>query len=230
MAWVDVAGVVVVAALAPSMVSMLRPRAALAPSAPGAGAVPDLWQVMLSGALMLAYVWARSSRDASPRHTLGLQSRRGVWALPIGVGVALLAFAAAAVILLSFQALVGEGAMAGRDAALEGFKRIPLAQALCMAAWAGVYEEIVARGFLADRLRKGLAYSGVVGKPWLPVVLGAWLFALGHVYQGPVGVVQTFAAGLLFSWATRLDSGVLVAIVAHVVVDAGSFLMLRYAA
>lgn len=223
-AWLQVAGLVVVAMLAPSALAVVLP----ASHTPG---VPGLWQVLLSGVVLLAYAAWCVRADASPRASLGLASRLGWRALPLGVVIALVAFVAAALILSCVQFLMPDGgAMERREQALDAFRSIPLPRALLMALWAGIYEEIVARGFLLDRLRKGLAYSGVPTTWWLPVVLGAWLFALGHVYQGPVGVAQTFAAGLLFSLATRLDSGVVAAMVAHVIVDGGSFLMLRYAA
>ncbi len=226
-AWLEIAGLLVLAALAPTVLAAWGPRIDMHVQSQAAR-VPDVVQVVLSGAVLLAYCVLCAGRDPSPRQTLGLQSRLGWRVLPAGVFLALCAFAAAAAILLTFQRFFGAPATASRDAALEAFRRIPLGRALTMAVWAGFYEEIVARGFLIDRLRKGLEFSGLGDKRWLPTVMGAWLFALGHAYQGPVGVAQTFAAGLLFSLATRLDSGVLVAIVAHVLVDAGSFLMLRY--
>lgn len=222
-AWADVAGLLVLAMLAPSLASYVIAHA-------GPPGVPDLGQVAFGGGLLVGYAWWRARGDRDPVATLGLRSGLGAYAILFGVFFALGIFLMAGIVQRGFELFGGAKALEHQDQSLDAFRAIPLHIALPMALCAGVYEEIVARGFLLDRLRKGLAYSGAPKGEWLPVLLGAWLFGLGHAYQGPIGVVKTFVAGLIFSFAASLDrGGVRVAIVAHVLVDSGSFLLLRYA-
>lgn len=57
----------------------------------------------------------------------------------------------------------------------------------------GLYEEMLARGFLLARWR--VLLPGV----WGPVLLSSVLFGLGHFYQGWFGVVQTALVGVVFA-------------------------------
>ncbi|MBN2191629.1 MAG: CPBP family intramembrane metalloprotease [Polyangiaceae bacterium] len=71
-------------------------------------------------------------------------------------------------------------------------------------------EEIVFRGFLLPRLRV------LCGSYPLALLLGAFFFGLGHVYEGMLATVQTagvgLALGVIYVWRRRLTA----CIVAHV--------------
>lgn len=73
-------------------------------------------------------------------------------------------------------------------------------------AVAPVTEEIFFRGFLYNALRR-------ICPVWLALIAQALLFGLGHVYQ-PLGVVTTFAIGLLlaaiYEWRKTLLANMLV--------------------
>ena len=64
---------------------------------------------------------------------------------------------------------------------------------LLVTLFVGLYEEILARGFILGRCRVLLA--GI----WGPVLVSSILFGLGHLYQGGFGVVQTAIIGILFA-------------------------------
>lgn len=59
-------------------------------------------------------------------------------------------------------------------------------------------EEILARGFLIDRLET--LFRGLQGAVWLAVGVAAILFGLAHRDQGPGGMVLTGMIGLLLGW------------------------------
>ena len=78
---------------------------------------------------------------------------------------------------------------------------------------AGTCEEILYRGFLPWVL--GLAMP-------LPMafVSAAILFGLGHVYQGPAGVVKTSILGVVMGGLVWLSGSLLPAVVLHIAIDA----------
>jgi membrane protease YdiL (CAAX protease family) len=90
---------------------------------------------------------------------------------------------------------------------LAGGLPVPLIAGLMF--FVGVYEELVARGFLLARCRTAL--DGM----WAPVLLSSALFGLGHLYQGWIGVLQTMLIGLLFAGYTLRWGTLWPAILAH---------------
>jgi membrane protease YdiL (CAAX protease family) len=85
----------------------------------------------------------------------------------------------------------------------------------------GFYEEVLFRGFLLGRLR--LALQGTWGESrrelGAAIVISSALFAAGHAYQGPLGVVQTFAMGVVLALVTVRSGSVWPAILAHAIID-----------
>lgn len=71
---------------------------------------------------------------------------------------------------------------------------VPFVAAAAAMLFVGLYEEILARGFLLARCRT------LVGGRWLPVLLSSLLFGIGHFYQGWLGVMQTALIGVVFAW------------------------------
>lgn len=81
---------------------------------------------------------------------------------------------------------------------------------------AGIAEEILYRGFLVFVLAAGLPAIGI----WGSVLVSSALFALGHLYQGPSGMLRTFVIGLIMC-LIYLSSGTLVfGMLIHVLIDA----------
>ncbi len=79
---------------------------------------------------------------------------------------------------------------------------------------AGVCEEIVYRGWLLDALH------GVVGlRGGILVVVAAVCFALGHYYQGIVGMLVTGILGLMLCGLYIASGTLLVPIVVHALID-----------
>lgn len=79
---------------------------------------------------------------------------------------------------------------------------------------AGICEEIVFRGWLLYVLHTPLGFTGTT-----LVLIGAALFGLCHLYQGPFGVLGAAAAGLILT-ALYIATGTLLApIVLHALID-----------
>jgi CAAX protease family protein len=77
---------------------------------------------------------------------------------------------------------------------------------------AGICEELLYRGFL-------LAYLGAWLSPWLAVPIAALIFGVGHIYQGPVGILKTGAVGLVMCLLYLLTGSLLHTMVLHAAID-----------
>jgi membrane protease YdiL (CAAX protease family) len=98
---------------------------------------------------------------------------------------------------------------------------IPFAGIAAMMFFVGVYEEIMARGFLLTRCR--VALGGI----WGPILLSSFLFGLGHLYQGWIGVAQTALFGIVLAAFTVRWSTLWPAIFAHAILNTFSLVMLE---
>lgn len=99
-----------------------------------------------------------------------------------------------------------------------------------VAVFVGVYEEVLFRGFLLSRLRILLRAGsrGFNARAGAAIVLSAAVFGIAHGYQGGLGIVQTFAVGLvLCAWATWRGE-IWSCIVAHVGIDVIGLFALQY--
>ncbi|QBQ55886.1 CPBP family intramembrane glutamic endopeptidase [Nitrosococcus wardiae] len=98
---------------------------------------------------------------------------------------------------------------------------IPFAGIIAMMFFVGVYEEITARGFLLTRCRTAL------GGRWGPVLLSSFMFGLGHLYQGWIGVAQTTLFGIVLAALTIRWGTLWPAIFAHAILNTFSLVVLE---
>ena len=127
----------------------------------------------------------------------------------------------------------------------EVFANVSVGWAVVVAMFVGVYEEVLFRGFVLGRMRRVLGEEEARARLAVPDASGrmprrplwAWrtvaaifltssLFAAGHVYQGPLGVVRTFALGVVLSLVTVWRGNIWSAMVAHACVDAIGLILL----
>jgi membrane protease YdiL (CAAX protease family) len=149
----------------------------------------------------------------------------------LGIGV----LATNAFVLVVVGKLFASGyseAAKGREASLAELAEVPFGLALGTAVFAGIYEEFVFRGFVQDRLRKIFAKgrnAERMGRTRLAIVVSqAALFAVGHGWQGTVGVVHAAVVGALFGVVSAWR-GLRMAMAAHVTIDVVSFALLHLA-
>lgn len=146
----------------------------------------------------------------------GRSSARGVASvvlksIPTCIG-AVLAFVLAGAALMSILGASGEADMSGY-AFLKG--RPLLLAATIVTVWltASFSEEVLYRGFMLKRLEE------IGGTPFA-VLLSSVLFGLAHFTWGPVGMVQTFAMGLVLAIAfVKFGRNLWVTILAHAYMD-----------
>jgi len=81
---------------------------------------------------------------------------------------------------------------------------------------AGVTEEILYRGFLVFVLAAGLPAIGI----WGSVLVSSALFALGHLYQGPSGMLRTFVMGLMMCLVYLSSGSLVLCMLIHMLIDA----------
>lgn len=104
---------------------------------------------------------------------------------------------------------------------LREFVKIPLVALVPTAMMAGFYEELLVRGFVQSRVSRALSGSDDPSTlvRYGAVCIGAVLFGLGHVYQGPMGVFQTTVVGVILGVVAARFRSIWPAVVAHVVID-----------
>lgn len=84
--------------------------------------------------------------------------------------------------------------------------------ALCVTA--AICEEVTFRGYLMTRLKH------IIGKDWKwPVLISAFSFGMGHLYQGWGGLVLIFVYGLLFCGLYLYTGSLWPGILAHFIQD-----------
>ncbi len=81
---------------------------------------------------------------------------------------------------------------------------------------AGVFEEILYRGYLISLLSDGL------NNIWIAVVAAALLFGMGHLYQGLEGILKAFLIGGMMGIIFVATGSILNCIVLHVLIDLSS--------
>ena len=165
---------------------------------------------------------ARGQRWAS----VGLT--RGWLAVDVPLGLVALAggFAAFAVGTLALYVFWREGylLLTENDSAIaEMLPRTHLVLLVGLQVIVGFYEELIFRGFLLTRLRRGL------GSWILAVVLSSALFAAPHAYdQTPPAVVPIFFLGVVFCILTIWRKSLLPAMIGHALFNSSQLVVLFY--
>ncbi|MCW4386491.1 CPBP family intramembrane metalloprotease [Salinibacterium sp. SYSU T00001] len=89
---------------------------------------------------------------------------------------------------------------------------------LLSAARAGILEEVIAVGYLAERLAR-LGWSR-----WGFIIASALLRGSYHLYQGYGAFIGNVAMGILFGWLYTRTGRLLPLVIAHTVIDAAVFI------
>lgn len=172
------------------------------------------WTVMRGWAAVLAVliVWFVADR---PWDTLGLDWPIGMRGLAgfalVGLGTAFIAFELWRLSRLSAEKReMFKTRFEGMHILPRETSELPLFALMAMTA--GVWEELLYRGFL---MWVFTPLMGVVGA----IVLSSFLFGIAHIYQGWKGVLRTGAVGLVFAAAYALTHSLWWLMLAHGFVD-----------
>jgi membrane protease YdiL (CAAX protease family) len=181
--------------------------------------------------------WIVLLREPSRVDALGLSLATVRGRVPIvvmfGLAGGVATYAVNAVISLGYIMLTGGiekhiGMAKEQQETFSTFAAIPLYVMLPVVVLAGVYEDIVFRGFLLGRLRILFRTS----RGWMgdvaSIVVSSVIFGLGHIYQGWFGVMKTTAAGACLAILVLLTKSVWPAMIAHAGIDAATIVMLHF--
>lgn len=206
--------------------------AGLVPHVPQRVAVSIL-SILVLGAVMLLAVKVFVRRDVSWRGSLALGPQR------VGsvLGWSLFGFAAtyAVNVCLTVGYFLSRGGVEAQAAArvhwLQHLAEIPAGAILPLAAFVGVWEETVFRGFLLGRLRAALPAAHTsrarLLRDAIAVVLCGGCFGAGHGYQGVLGLMQTTTAGIALGAVTVWRGSLWPAIGAHLAIDTFGLLVIK---
>jgi membrane protease YdiL (CAAX protease family) len=96
-----------------------------------------------------------------------------------------------------------------------------------MCLCAGVFEEIVYRGYLVNYF--GYLFSGSDYRIILSIVLPAFVFSISHFYHGVKNIIKAFVLSLLFGLIFVQSRSLLIVILLHFVINViGGLLTIRY--
>ena len=189
--------------------------------------------VGLSAVLMVLLVALFSRRDPKWRQSLSMDPKPVTeWLLFGAVG-----FAASygANIVLGMGYLIFSKVTGGDPMALAHSKAqwtsmladIPLPAMLALAAMAGIWEEIVFRGFVLGRVRAALHLDTPMQRDVSALMITSIAFGFGHGYQGGFGLIQTTLAGVVLGWLTLWRRSLWPAMVTHVGIDAFGLIAIK---
>ena len=106
-------------------------------------------------------------------------------------------------------------------------KKSELPEYLLMCFSAGVFEEIVYRGYLVNYC--WYLFDGSGYQRSLAVLVPALVFSISHFYQGTKAVIKIFVLALLFGYIFIYSGSLLIVMILHFLVDAiGGLLTMKY--
>jgi membrane protease YdiL (CAAX protease family) len=184
---------------------------------------PYILQYLFITALQLAIffviLW---QKDKSVLQTFGLIRFKPI-DIFFSLGLTLTLF----ILLLIFNELVALLPAAWRDYLTSGFhwqpsKSISAIYLLVFSLAVGVREEFFFRSYLLTRFKE-------LGLPRLPAILiSTILFAVGHIYQGIIGLLFAFSQGILFSYFFMYRKSLPTLALAHGLYNFGTLLLATY--
>lgn len=175
-----------------------------------------LWSNAIIGLMSLGIVYLILAGRGQRWSDIGLG--RTSWKRAVG-GAAAAAPACYVFVIASvtlYMALAGvsiEAMVEERAAFFEVVPELSARVVIPFSFFVGLHEEALFRGLVLTRLR------AIFGSTAPAVAVSALLFGALHAYQGPIGVVQTTAAALVFATAAAWMRSLWPAVIAHGVFD-----------
>jgi membrane protease YdiL (CAAX protease family) len=106
-------------------------------------------------------------------------------------------------------------------------KNKELPEYLLMCFSAGVFEEIVYRGYLVTYC--WYLFDGMEYQKLLSILVPAFVFSVAHFYQGTKAVMKIFILAILFGYIFMNSGSLLIVMILHFLVDAiGGLLTIKY--
>lgn len=179
------------------------------------------------GALLVALLFLLLRADGQRLASLGLVRAGATRELLLGVLMLFGAFAVQVVVAIPVGLIGMATGILGRENAQRTqslgliANQSSIVEFALAAVVATAFEEIAFRGFLVPRARK------VVGSWPLAVVLVSLIFGLGHLYEGPLAIIQTAFLGVYFAAMMLLRRRLIGPIMAHAAFDTVMIVVVR---
>lgn len=186
--------------------------------------ITSSFSLFLMGAIIMA-VWLLFKRPIAEIGLTQPTNTRAWWWLAISF-----------VILYVLDALTNLSSKKAIDSAIDNWKKrtpfLPtktkeLPEYLLMCFSAGVFEEIVYRGYLVTY--GWYLFDGMEYQTSLSILLPAFVFSVAHFYQGTKAVIKIFVLAIIFGYIFIYSGSLLIVMILHFLVDAaGGLLTIKY--
>lgn len=180
--------------------------------------------------LLLVKLSLRLTREP-PLDALGLRAAEPRIEVPLGIAMIVPCYIANIAVTVLYLLVTGfdlMGTISQQKETLDTLSPISPMAAVPVSMFVGIYEEIVFRGFVQSRLlaacRAKIRHNGLATAAALTA--SSLIFGLGHIYQGPVGILKTFAIGIVLGTVAIWRRNLWACIVAHIGIDAFGLLVL----
>ncbi len=173
-----------------------------------------------TGLLALLLVWFILHKDGQSLRSIGFHGKNLFAELGVCVAALMAIYFALMVVAAVFFVVhllwpqVTETTISDRYKLIELFPTLRWYLLLPFCVFVGFYEELLFRGFLLDRLRIAL------GSWRMAVPASALIFAFGHLYEGPLAVLQIFLMGLILAAIYARRGSIVGIALAHAVFNA----------
>jgi membrane protease YdiL (CAAX protease family) len=159
--------------------------------------------------LILFFLW----RNGEPLESLGWNYKNGWKDVVLGIGLFLPMFLASSLLDHALQAAGFSAPATPLPAFLEARGQAELLLAFFLVVLVAIAEETIFRGYLLLRFR-----NLDLSLPWA-ALLSAFIFSLGHGYEGSSGVVTVGAMGFVFALVYLWRGSLVAPMVMHFLQD-----------
>ncbi len=172
---------------------------------------PFLFNTLLGVMALTAVGFAMYFRDHTPS-SIGLNRDNPVKLVLFGMAAMPICYFAVFLSAMCYVTFVGadlQSIARERQPLLDMAPAPTVATFLLFGVFTGFHEDVLFRGFVLTRVT-ALCKSRVAA-----IILSSIVFGFAHIYQGPLGVVQTTALGLVFCGLVTLTRSLWPAVIAH---------------
>lgn len=174
-------------------------------------------------ALVIIIVWLWQQRPFAALGFQPMQASENRWIAWASIGLFIFIYTADVWYNLSAARLMStKERFALRTPFLpNSFKEFPVFLIMCLSA--GIFEEIIFRGFLVSYMQVLLQQSP--NASGMAIVLPALVFSVAHYYQGWYAVLKIFVMAVLFGMMFLHSQSIYIAMLLHTLVDVAGGLM-----
>jgi len=188
-------------------------------------------QVFLNGVVAMLAVWLAVRGQPGIRDSLGLATDN--IGREIGWGVLMVIPCYMANIIVSVLYVLASRTdimdiASDRLENMEVLAELAAVSVVPISIYVGIYEEILFRGFFLTRLRRLFGGPQSARATALAILLSSAVFGLAHVYQGTLGVLQTFTVGIILALIAVWRRKIWACMIAHMGIDIFGLILLKF--